>query len=578
MSFRSPAVLLLAVVLVPAALALVAYAARERARALRLFLGARADGGALGLGGLARQRAVRGGLLAGALAAAAVALAGPRVGTALRESQQESLDLLIALDVSDSMRAEDVAPSRLERAKLEIERVVEARRGDRVGLVVFAGEAFLQCPLTTDRGALRLFLDAASPEQVAVQGTDFARALAVADQAFNAAGDVQERPRALLVVSDGEDHEGGLDAEADALRDEGVTILAMGVGTDQGAPIPEVFRGRVVGDRTDRGGAPIVTRFEPGALRDLAGRGDVVRVGRRSAAAAVNDALDGLDRAVVSQDEFSAEAERFQWPLALALLLLGAERVLALRRPRGGDGPRGGPSDTPAEPDRQPRPALGVSAAALAVLMLGGCGLDALRPGVGGGRAAAELLEAGDAAGAEAALISALATPDVPRDVQARLWQSLGVARARQDRFAEADSAFAQALARADGPAQRARYATDAGTAALLADDPARADSLLRLALLLDPDRAAARRNQEIARRRLGTPPPPPEPSDFAERVKARADSLVAARQYRAALDVMQDGLRRDSTVAAYAEFVQRLDGVAQIEGSVPAARDTTRP
>ena len=219
-----------------------------------------------------------------------------------------------------------------------------------------------------------------------------------------------------------------------------------------------------------------------------------------------------------------------------------------------------------------------MSAAALAVLVLGGCGLDALRPGVGGGRTATELLEAGDAAGAEAALISALATPDVPRDVQARLWQSLGVARARQDRFAEADSAFAQALARAGGPAQRARYATDAGTAALLADDPARADSLLRLALLLDPDRAAARRNQEIARRRLGTPPPPPEPSDFAERVKARADSLVAARQYRAALDVMQDGLRRDSTVAAYAEFVQRLDGVAQIEGSLPAARDTPRP
>ena len=194
---------------------------------------------------------------------------------------------------------------------------------------------------------------------------------------------------------------------------------------------------------------------------------------------------------------------------------------------------------------------------------------------MGGGRAGTELLEAGDAAGAEAAFVSALATPDVSRDVQARLWQGLGVARARQEQFAQADSAFAEALARADRPSQRARYATDAGTAALLAGDAPRADSLLRLALLLGPDRAAARRNQEIARRRLETPP---EPSDVAEQVKARADSLVAARQYRAALDVMEDGLRRDPTVAAYAEFVQRLGGVVQIEGSVPAARDSTLP
>ncbi len=587
MSFRSPAVLLLAVVLVPAALALLAYAARQRAHALRLFLGARADR-PQGLGPLARRRTVRGALVVGALAAGAVALAGPRVGTALRESQQESLDLIIALDVSDSMRAQDVAPTRLDRAKLEIERVVEARRGDRVGLVVFAGEAFLQCPLTTDRGALRLFLDAASPEQVAVQGTDFARALAVADQAFNAGSEEQERPRALLVVSDGEDHEGGLGAEADALRDQGVTLLALGVGTDEGAPVPQVYNGRLAGDRRDRSGTPIVTRFEPGALRDLAGRGGLYRVGRRSAAGAINDELDGLDRAVVSQDEFSAEAERFQWPLALALLLLAAERVVALRRPRDDDASTDDTPNSetsadaarPADSDRQRLATAPLAAALAGLMLLGGCTdpLAALQPGVSGGRAGVELLEAGDAEGAEAALISALATPDVPRDVQARLWQALGVARAQQQRYAEADSAFAEALSHADDSGRRARYAYDAGTAALLADDAARADSLLRLALLLGPDRAEARRNQEIARRRLETPPEAPEPSDLAERLKARADSLVDARQYRAALDVMEDGLLRDSTVAAYAEFIQRLGGVVEIEDTVPAARDSPSP
>ncbi len=122
----------------------------------------------------------------------------------------------------------------------------------------------------------------------------------------------------------------------------------------------------------------------------------------------------------------------------------------------------------------------------------------------------------------------------------------------------------------ADTPAQRAALAADAGTAALLGGQPSRADSLLRVALRLAPGLARARRNQEIARRQGGDEPPaPPGPSDFARELKAQADSLVAARQYPAALSVMQDGLARDSTVAAYADFIQRLGGVAEIETSV---------
>ena len=341
MTFRDPAVLGLAAVLVGAAILAFAYAARQRLAALRLFLGERAGREAGGVVPLVRQRRVRAGLVAAALACVGVALAGPRVGTSVREARQESLDLLVALDVSDSMRAEDVAPSRLDRAKLAVERIVADRRGDRVGLVVFSGEAFLQCPLTTDRGALRLFLDAADPEVVGVQGTDFASALRVADRAFDAAAPVAEaRPRALLVVSDGEDHEGGLEAAADALRDDGVSILALGVGTDAGAPVPEVRRGRVVGVHRDRSGDEVVSRFEPGALRDLAGRADVFRIGRGGAAAAeVNEALDRLDRAVLSESEVAASAERFQWPLAVGLLLLLVERVVALRpAPAGGGG------------------------------------------------------------------------------------------------------------------------------------------------------------------------------------------------------------------------------------------------
>ena len=556
MSFRSPLTLLLAAALVPLAVAAFAYAARRRGQALRMFLGDRADAQATAFRPLVRHRQVRAALIVGALACVGVALAGPRIGTALREGRAESLDLIVALDVSDSMRADDVAPSRLDRAKLEIRRVVDARRGDRVGLVVFAGDAFLQSPLTTDRGALKLFLDAAGPEQIGVQGTDFARALEVAALAFDATEDAADRPRALLVVSDGEDHEGGLDDAADRLRSDGVAILALGLGTDAGAPVPDVRRGRVVGTRRDRTtGRAAVTTYQEGALRDLAD-GGVIRVGARPAAPRVNAELDDLDRAVVAQDEFAASAERFQWPLALALLLLLAERVVALRR----------------------APAL-AGALALALVSLSGCGdaLDALRPGEREGRAGVAALADSAWAEAEQAFIAGIATPDVARDVERRLWQGLGVARARQDRWAEADSAFAQALARAATPALRARSAYDAGTAALRADDPARADSLLRIALLAAPDRADARRNQEIARRRLGTPLDPPEPSAFAREQKARADSLVAARQYGAALDVMSQALERDSSAAVYAEFAQRLSGVVQIQQSTPEPPDSSQ-
>ena len=335
MSFRSPALLLLAAVLVPGALALAAHAARRRGVALQLFLGPRAAEQARRLAPLARRRTVRAALTAAALGCVGVALAGPRLGAATRDARSESLDLIIALDVSNSMRTQDVVPSRLDRATLEIERVVEARRGDRVGLVVFAGEAFLQCPLTTDRSAVRLFLEAVDPEQIAIQGTDFSRALAVAGEAFDAAAEAgaADRPRALLVVSDGEDHEGGLSEAAEALRAGGVPVLALGVGTDDGGPVPDVRRGRAGGFKRDAEGRTVVSRFQAGALSELAGRAGLVRVGRGgSAAGQITRRLAGLDRAVVAESRVEASAERFQWPLALGVLLLLAERALARRR------------------------------------------------------------------------------------------------------------------------------------------------------------------------------------------------------------------------------------------------------
>ena len=219
-----------------------------------------------------------------------------------------------------------------------------------------------------------------------------------------------------------------------------------------------------------------------------------------------------------------------------------------------------------------PRPAL----ALLAALFLTGCGdaVAGLQPGVAEGRGGVAAIAAGQPSGAEAAFVAGLAEADVPRDVQAKLWHGLGIVRARLRAGAATDSAFVAALDRADDPDTRARYAYDAGTAALLADDPARALDHLRRALVLDPSSGAAQRNAEIALRRLADDEAP-EPTPFAEEVKARADSLVAARQYPAALDVMQDGLRQDPTVSVYADFIGRLTGVVDIETGGPAAVDS---
>ena len=227
-----------------------------------------------------------------------------------------------------------------------------------------------------------------------------------------------------------------------------------------------------------------------------------------------------------------------------------------------------------------PRPLLAARRSPLALvllaLLLAGCAdaVAGLQPGVAEGRGGVALLDAGDPEGAEGAFVAGLAQRNVPRDVQARLWHSLGIVRARRKAVAEADSAFTEALARADDPGTRARYAYDAGTAALLGDDPARAVDHLRRALVLDPSSGAARRNVEVALRRLAEREPP-RPSPFAEQVKARADSLVAARQYAAALNVMEDGLRQDSSVAVYADFIGRLTGVVDIETGGPAAVDS---
>jgi Ca-activated chloride channel family protein len=270
----------------------------------------------------------------------ALSLAGPRFGTSLREVTREGIDLVIALDVSLSMTAEDVAPNRLERARNEIKRLLDTLRGDRVGLVLFAGDAFIQTPLTTDYGAVRLFLDVADPSLIPTPGTDFGEALRVALRAFEGPGapaDGEKRTRALLFVSDGENHVADIDDILAEARAQGIVLFSAGVGETEGVPIPLRRDGRPAGFKTDSEGTVVTTRLEEDALQKLASDGTYFRIARTSSSLSqLSAALERLDRTAFGAEEYEEYEERFQWPLLLALLLLLVETVLPERR-RVGD-------------------------------------------------------------------------------------------------------------------------------------------------------------------------------------------------------------------------------------------------
>ncbi len=265
-----------------------------------------------------------------------ITLAGPQCGTKVREVTREGVDLVVALDVSLSMQAEDVSPNRLERAKNEIKKLLGELRGDRVGLVIFAGDAFIQCPLTTDYGAVRLFLDVADPSLLPTPGTDFSAALQTAIQAFDVPTETQQqedRTRALLIVSDGENHVPDIDAIVQDARNANIILYTAGVGETDGVRIPTSRRGQRVSYKTDQAGNEVVTRLEEDVLKDLATDGAYFRIARTSSSLSeIISSLERLDKTAFGVDQFEEYDPKYQWPLALALFLLFAERFASDRR------------------------------------------------------------------------------------------------------------------------------------------------------------------------------------------------------------------------------------------------------
>lgn len=279
------------------------------------------------------RRRTRSVLVLTALVLLTISLAGPRIGSTPREVSRSGLDLVIALDVSDSMLAQDVAPSRLERARHELRQMTEQLQGDRVALVTFAGDAFVQMPLTRDRSAFRMFLDVASSDQIPTPGTDFLAMLTVVQQAFARSDDADDRSRVVLVVSDGENHVDGISSVVRDMRANGLEVFTLGIGGREGARIPTRSATGQVSYRHDRQGETVRTRLEDEVLREMSGPDRFYEIGRSiNTFTEFPAALDRLQRTDIDSMMFEDYNEWFQWPLLLALVLLVGERSLMLRR------------------------------------------------------------------------------------------------------------------------------------------------------------------------------------------------------------------------------------------------------
>ncbi len=258
-----------------------------------------------------------------------VALCRPQWGEVTRREQVLGVDILVALDVSRSMLADDLSPSRLAVAKGAVLELLPELRGDRIGLIAFAGSAFLACPLTSDHEAFAAALAEAGPDSLPLGGTTLAGALKEARRAF---GDHPDRGRFLVVISDGEDHGGEVVEAARDLGRLGVRVHGLAVGTADGGLIP-LADGQFLKDRQ---GAIVKSRQNPGVLSAMAAAGG----GRYLGLSADPRALVGLHAAEVSagdRREISRTrripVERFQWPLALALLLFLLEPFVVPRDP-----------------------------------------------------------------------------------------------------------------------------------------------------------------------------------------------------------------------------------------------------
>lgn len=267
-----------------------------------------------------------------------IGLINPQIGSRLEEVKREGSDIIICLDVSKSMMAQDFKPDRLTRARLAIERLIDKLFNDRLGLIVFAGEAYVQLPITTDYAAAKLFLESVDTDMVPIQGTNIASAIELAAKSFGGSPDgsvPSGKNKTIIIITDGESHDDNAVEAARTAFEAGIMVNTIGVGSPSGAPIP-VYRGNLnTGFKKDKEGNTVVTKLNEEALQSIASAGGGVYV--RAAKAELGlltlmERINQLEKKTFDAKVFTDYEDRFQVFIGIALLFLILESLVTDRK------------------------------------------------------------------------------------------------------------------------------------------------------------------------------------------------------------------------------------------------------
>ncbi|MFH1854641.1 MAG: VWA domain-containing protein [Candidatus Omnitrophota bacterium] len=264
-----------------------------------------------------------------------ISLARPQIGTRLAMTRRQGVDVIIAIDTSASMLAEDIKPNRLEKAKLEISSLIDRLKGDRVGMLTFSGDSFVQCPLTLDYNAAKMFLSIVEAGMMPKPGTAIGDAIRTATGSFIKK---EKKYKILIVMTDGEDHETNPVEAAQEARKQGVIVYTIGIGTKSGEPIPVVDEnGRITGHKKDKDGNVVLSKLDDATLQKIA----LVTEGKYYNASPsefeldkIYDEISKMQKKELSNRLFTQYEDRFQYFLAIALILLCVESAIGDRRKR----------------------------------------------------------------------------------------------------------------------------------------------------------------------------------------------------------------------------------------------------
>jgi len=314
---------------IPLLIGVFVYGRMKRTKALRQFVSDELFS-RLAVDYSSRKETIKATLVVTAVTLLIVGLANPQVGTRMEEVKQEGVDLFIALDVSKSMLAEDIKPNRLEKAKYEVRNLIERLSGDRIGLIVFSGEAYTQFPLTIDYSAASLLVDIVDVESVPNPGTAIGTAIAQAMKSFNLD---EPTSKVLIIMTDGENNAGDAVEQAKEAAEKGVRIYTVGFGSPQGAPIP-IYNsaGQQVDFKRDRSGNIVLTKLDELSLQEIAsiGKGKYFRAtNTQDELEAIYKDINALEKREFGVKKFTEFDDKFQYFLFMAMALLLLEAILS---------------------------------------------------------------------------------------------------------------------------------------------------------------------------------------------------------------------------------------------------------